>query len=339
MPHQTIFSDWLRRGALGVVVALGIASIVGSGGVAFLPSDCPSGYDCSGAVPPVPIVRPAYVTAQVGTPVTFLAQASNVPATQLGFQWSRSSDGGAHYVDIAGATRDTLSLPSVNLADDAAIFRVTASANGLSGSAVAHRAVSASPGLVFTDGEFQPTDWLATPLPDSTASAPAPAHTEERMATGGNPGAYRKMVIQLAPQAGTGVVAYTSSAASYEPQAQGAVYVIDYAEDGISLETGFSKFTRSALLLEQGGRRYIATPADSYSRLSTVWDVSQNTPSLRAKDFSLYDGPACQALESCPDFSSLGAPMKFGHWRISSGPQGASLAHGIDNWKVTVWRR
>ena len=327
----------LRAAAVLGIVALGLVGIVGSGGgVAFLPSDCPPGWDCSGSPAPVPIVRPAGQTAQVGTSVAFSVTGLNVPADQVSYQWHRSSDGGAHYVAIGGATGDTLVLASVNLADDGAIFRLTATANGLSGSAVSHLAVAATPGLVFADGEFQPADWTATAIVIGTIAAPI--HSKEFVATGGHPDAYRRMGTQLAPQATSGGVAHASGAHMYDPQAQGAVYVIDYSEDGISQETGFSKWTRSVMLLEQGGRRYIATP-ESYARLSTAWDVSQDTPSLRARDFALLDGPPCQAGESCPDFSSLGTPMRFGYWRTSFGPPGASTTHGIDNWKVTVWRR
>ncbi len=99
------------------------------------------------------------------------------------------------------------------------------------------------------------------------------------------------------------------------------------------------KTTRSALLLEQGGRRYAANLRDSYTRIASFWAVSQESVSLRTNDFSQVDGPACQTGESCPDFSSSAAPMRFGYWRLSSGPQGDSIAHGIDNWKVTVWKR
>jgi len=49
--------------------------------------------------------------------------------------------------------------------------------------------------------------------------------------------------------------------------------------------------------------------------------------------------PPCAAGESCPDFSATAAPMRFGYWRISYGMTGDTIAHGIDNWKVTVWRR
>lgn len=324
-----------RAGALS---GLAVLVLVGCDGIGpGLPSDCPPGDNCNGPVAPVPIVRPELVTAQVGTTVTISAVAANVPANQVAYQWYRSSDGGAHYDAIAGATGTTYSIASVSLADDGATIEVIARSNGLGGSAVSHLAVTASPGLVYADGEFPATGWLAAAVSDGAASAPT--HTEEAVATGGHPGAFRKMVFQLAPQATTGIVGYTSLADTYDPQAQGAVYVIDYVDEGISFETSSTRATRSALLLDQGGRRYIATPAQSYSRLSTVWDVAQDTPSLHAQDFTLLDGPACQAGGSCPDFSSLGAPMRFGYWRVSSGPQGASISHGIDNWKVTVWRR
>ena len=93
------------------------------------------------------------------------------------------------------------------------------------------------------------------------------------------------------------------------------------------------------MLLEQTGRKYIANIRDNPSVIPTVWSNVGSRSSLRPADFNLIDGPACQAGESCPDFSSAGAPMRFGYWRISFGTQGQSIAHGIDNWKVTVWRR
>jgi len=277
------------------------------------------------------------VTAQVGTPVTFKALSLNFPASQVAYQWSRSSNGSTDFQPIAGATSDTLTLASVDLADDGAAFMVIATVNGRSGSATSRLAVTASPGLVFADGEFLDTDWLAAALPAGSASAPA--HTEELVATGGHPGAFRRMAIQLGPLSHAGTVAYTSLVGSYDPQAQGAVYVIDYSEDGISLETSSSRSTRTAMLLDQGGRRYMATSPDSLLRLAAIWEVSQDTPSLHPQDFALLDGPACGTGESCPDFSRLGAPMRFGYWRISSGEPGDAISHGIDNWKVTVWRR
>jgi hypothetical protein len=31
--------------------------------------------------------------------------------------------------------------------------------------------------------------------------------------------------------------------------------------------------------------------------------------------------------------------MRFGYWRSVPGQAAQAVAHGIDNWKVTVWKR
>ncbi len=308
------------------------------GGPGFVSGDCPQNMNCNGPVQLVPIVQPAYVTAQAGTAVTFTATDPQLASGLVTFQWYRSTDGGQHYVAIAGATQDTLTLSAVSLADDGALIQVTASASGqISGSAVAHLAVSAFPGITFADGEFQPADWTATALPDG--SSPAATHAETQVATGGHPGSYRQMDVQLPAPSGVATVAHTSQVAVYDPATQGAVYVIDYAEEGLAPSKVYPKRTSSALLLEQGGRRYVATPPESYPAVSPIWSTSQNTASLHATDFSLRDGPACSAGESCPDFSALGAPMRFGYWRDTIDSPGAVVSHSIDNWKVTVWKR
>jgi hypothetical protein len=329
---------WQRGAALAGIFALGLISIVGSGGGSLgLPSDCPPGLDCS-APPPAPAanVQPPYATALVGTPVTYSAETSNISGIPT-YQWSRSSDGGLTYAEISGATGKTYSLASANLGDDGAIFQVVVRASNAAVRAVSHLAVSATPGLVYEDGEFQAADWVVTPFAGSNGFVPA--HTEERVTTGGNPGAYRKMVFQVPQQTGAARVVYTSLLATYDPQTQGAIYVIDYSEDGISLQANDLTYTQSAMLLEQRGRRYIANIRDYLPIIPTSWSAVESSSSLRAQDFNLIDGPACQTGESCPDFSALGPTMRFGYWRISLGTQGDSIAHGIDNWKVTVWRR
>jgi hypothetical protein len=335
-----LLASWIRGVAIACIALLGVAAIVGSGGGALgLPSDCPPELNCNVPPPPPPPVanvQPPYITALVGTTVTYSAETANVSGS-LAYQWSRSSDGGVTYAEIAGATGKTYSLAGVNLGDDGSMFRVVVRSSNAVVHAMSHLAVSATPGVVFEDGEFQAADWLVTPFADS--NVPAPGHIEERMATGGNPGAFRKMVFQIAQQAGAGRVLYTSLLATYDPQTQGAIYVIDYSEDSISLQANELTFTESAMLLEQGGRRYIANLRDFPPIIPVNWSAVESSSSLRAQDFNLIDGPACQTGESCPDFSAIGSPMRFGYWRISFGSQGDSIAHGIDNWRVTVWRR
>ena len=328
---------WRAAGLVLVTVA-GLGSIVGSGGGnrdAF--SDCPPNTDCSAPPsPPSVTAVPQYVTAQVGTAVSFNASPAHFSSAPS-YQWSRSDDGGTTFLDLQGANGAAYFVPSVNLADDAALFRVTATIGNATAFATSHLAVAAAPGVVFQDGEFQPPDWLVTPYGD--ANAAAPVQLVERLPSGGNPGAFRKMTFTLNAQSGAGRVFYSDLAATYDPQTQGAVYVIDYAEDGISLQSDTSSSTLSNMLLEQGGRHYIANIRDPSAAIPTAWSGVSSSNSLSAKDFNLFDGPPCAAGERCPDFSALGGPMRFGYWRISFGVPGRTIAHGIDNWRVTVWRR
>ena len=79
---------------------------------------------------------------------------------------------------------------------------------------------SATPGLVFGDGEFQPADWLILPV---TPPAPAqpPTVLTERVDSGGSPGAFRRMSFVLGSNAGVANVIYLSTAAAYDPATQG----------------------------------------------------------------------------------------------------------------------
>jgi hypothetical protein len=138
-------------------------------------------------------------------------------------------------------------------------------------------------------------------------------------------------------------VFHSSLPSSYDPAVQGAVYVIDYTDDckllGASPYASLPPFT-TTLMLEQGARRYLVTPAIDCG--VAVWATAKGQTSLVPSDFVLSSGPACAAGESCPDFSASAAPLRFGYARASAAPASAASAaidHGIDNWKVTVWRR
>ena len=91
------------------------------------------------------------------------------------------------------------------------------------------------------------------------------------------------------------------------------------------------------MVIEQCRRRYLSAASGGCHAAS--WRSGRGRASLAPGDFRLFDGPACAAGEACPDFSASAAPMRFGYWRISSASPGTSVAHGIDNWKVTVWKR
>lgn len=335
-PHAV---SWRRLAWQGFVTAVGIAAIVGSGGGS--PGFPPCGPPlCSvGPVSPIPIVRlaPADVTAAVGTPATFVAEVENVDAPS--YQWRRSDDGGTTYTDLPGATGSRLTLPAVNLGDQAARLLVRVSSGGaLQAQASGRLHVSSTPGVVHADGEFLPADWVYSPV---FGPAPAPAASSaERVAAGGNPGAWLRLQVQLPAGAGSARLSFMSTGAVYDPRQQGAIAAIDYAEDCSAVLPSDTSFTDSWLALEQAGRHYVANArAGSPLCVRAGWYAVARLGRLVEQDFTFVAGTACAAGESCLDFSATAPTLRFGFARQSYAMPGQTVPHGIDNWKVTVWRR
>jgi Tol biopolymer transport system component/uncharacterized protein (DUF736 family) len=69
-------------------------------------------------------VQPAAQAVSAGQNASFTVTASG---TSIGYQWQRSTDGGASFTDVAGATHATLALTAVPLADNGHQFRVVVS--------------------------------------------------------------------------------------------------------------------------------------------------------------------------------------------------------------------
>jgi hypothetical protein len=325
----------LARGlALLALAGLGLATLVGSGGG--LPP-CTAPFCDRDPLPPPAMAKvvPSHATLQVGQSTQFTVQPTNLTAPYT-YEWYRSSDGGTTFTQVAGATGASVVVGPVNLADDGAIYsgRVLGS-NGLSASARGRVTVSAQPGLVFSDGEFAPASWQLWPVVGPNPLAPA--HTETQQASGGNPGAWRRMVFTLPAGTGSGYVAYLSTTAVYDPALQGALKVIDYAEDCLGVSDANTAFAESQLLLVQASRSYVAPDSDK-SCLASQWHTAVSRASLRAVDFRLFDGPACPSGGSCPDFSATAPPLRLGYLRLVYGSPGMVVTHGIDNWRVTLWR-
>jgi hypothetical protein len=198
------------------------------------------------------------------------------------------------------------------------------------------------PGLIFQDGEFQPDNWEATVFVDPSNGA---AFAVDQLPTGGNPGAFRKMThtLPLGVAGAGGPVAYHAhKTATYDPAVQGAIYVIDYQEDSSILVSPLrSNPLVSHLLLEQDGRRYLASFPNQQLIPPTPWTTLRRI-GLLATDFVIADGSPCGANEACQDFSAGGKPIRFGYRRDATTGlvvTAATIESGIDNWKVTVWRR
>lgn len=327
-----------RSAALQIVIAaIGLAAIVGSGGgVGLDDSICDVYPDSCAPPPPEPpslSIDPPSVTAQVGSPVSFVALIAHGSGT-YSYQWRRSADGGTTFEDIPGATAQTYALASVTLADDGAVFMALAwKGSAMPLQASTSLAVSATPGIVLGDHEFPASDWQSAPA--IVSGSPSFTHAEEQVPTDGHPGAYRKMTVQVAPGSGVSNVTHLWLAATHDPAAQGAIRVIDYVEDCVLLNPSDTNFVETGAFIEQGGRRYLS---DASACNRAGW-AGVALYSLRPQDFRQFDGPACNVGESCPDFSATGAILRFGYVRHAFASPGESLQHGIDNWKVTVWRR
>jgi hypothetical protein len=329
-----------RAAALLGIVALGLLTIVGSGGgggVGFPDMSCLNepGFCGNGNFTiflPWAEVTPGRTATTVGGSAEFSA-SSNLD--QPTYRWCRLGAGATECNDIPGASGPSYRVSGANLVDDGATYRVAVTGTNGSAYGFARLAVSSMPGVAYQDGEFLDADWGVTVLASPTLGGPVVSLA--RTTAGGNPGAFRMASYELPQVASSVRVFYAASTALYDPAVQGAVYLIDFAEDCINKSsTNVASYTGP--MIEQAGRRFVATQSAFYCRAATWHTVHRS--SVTAQDFELADGPPCAAGQACPDFSAQGAPIRLGlvaGAALSGGP--AQTGHGFDNWKVTVWRK
>lgn len=310
------------------IAAAGVVAIVGSGGGLGFP-DLSFDFPVTPLAPRV-TVAPSVLTVEQGGTATFTATASGATAPES-FQWLRNG------ATIVGATSATYTLVGANLGDDGANFSVVLGAGNGSAMSTARLQVSPFAGVVFQDGDFLLPDWTVASITEPPQSGAT--FTVSRATTGGSPDAFRSITYALPAGASRVMVFHTALAATYDPAALGAIYGIDFAFDClVKVRTG-SVIARA--MIEQNGRRFLA--GDSFcSATSDNWEKYSGL-SFGAGSFVLSDGPSCGTGESCPDFSAGGAPIRFGFATqdrvTSSSALPSTLTMGIDNWRVTVWRK
>lgn len=338
--RSLVLARW-RGLALVGVIALGLASIVGSGGGALVSvNGCLAPGPCVGDFPPEPsqpTVRPPNVTVAVGGSATFSVLAPDL--ANASYQWSRTQ-GSRAFVAIAGATAASYTLAGAQLPDDGTSFRaeVHGDFNGkpvILYSTPGRLAVSSMPGVVFQDSEFLASDWVTDAI--ATPSTNGPTDVEAQVPEGGNPGAWRRTSIVMSNGPSQLDLFHTRQAVTYDPATQGAVYLIEFAQDCLQLPGTLG--SSPMFLLEQDGRRFIASSFTSCGL--TVWSTAPYPVRLDPGSYVQVTGPACASGAACPDFSNTGKPLHFGYFSTNearSGISGAFGGFGIDNWKVTVWR-
>jgi hypothetical protein len=319
-----------RRIAQAAIVVIGVVTIVGSGGGAIgFPDTTPT----FGPLPPTPTVSisPGEPTVQAGTIVRFDARVAhlNPPVT---YQWRR--DG----VDIAGATSASYVLGGAQLGDDLARFQVIASSPNDFATSVATLHVSPVPPAAYEDVDFVPSTWSAFVASASDGAT----YTASQPPSGGNPGPYRLLTHQLPAGVTVLQLVHRGATAAYAPATQGAIYTIDYALDCavVGRSAGLAPMDpQVAITFEQAGRLYQLQQWTS--SCSSGWNSIRGF-SLEAGDIKLLAGATCGANERCPDFTASAPPLQFGFttWvRTASASVAGTLDLGIDNWKVTIWKK
>lgn len=332
--NKAVRGSWIVARVVAVVTIglAGIASILGSGGGgdACFPFPCPP--DPGPRPPMVAVVEPSRITVQVGDSVTFTVRATWFEGAAE-YQWLRSDDGGRRFEPLPGATGATYVLAAATLADDGAVFSVDVRPSG----AVApdfveagRLAVASAPGVLIEDSDFKPTDWVST----ATANAQM-VTSDERVESGGYPDAYRRSTFEAVGEGAWVGVVNLYERASYDAAENGAIYVIDFRFD-CALERGSSTVT--SLVVEQDGRLYESVARRVCTGAS--WGNAARGASLTPADFRQLAGPSCASEQPCSlDFSANASALRFGYrLEAGSGP-GYPVVIGVDNWKVTVWRR
>jgi hypothetical protein len=120
--------------------------------------------------PPVVTIQPTSTTALAGRSATFTAAATGRPAPAV--EWQTSSNGGASWIDIAGAKTTTLTVAAVADRWYRAVF---ASASGTTPSATAKLTVEAAPRVIAQPQSHGAVKGARTTFSAGSSGTPAPA--------------------------------------------------------------------------------------------------------------------------------------------------------------------
>jgi hypothetical protein len=174
--------------------------------------------------------------------------------------------------------------------------------------------------ISFSDATFADPNWgLTTRYAQNGGSASA-----QQITSGGNPGAYRLVNINVAAGNSTAVFAFSlDNNAVYTPRTQGAITLFTYGEDRNTAGAG-QEFGPAAL---QDGTYYYAYAG---SGPTTGWQST--SASFASTDFQT---PASSTAQ--PNFSLTGDPITFGFVSINNTNNSAfNSTAGYDNWSVTL---
>lgn len=180
-----------------------------------------------------------------------------------------------------------------------------------------------------SDGNFSSGNWtaeLAIRGPDGSGSG-----TAMRVAAGGNPGAYREVHVERAPDTAgndnsTRLFSFASQAV-YNSCFIGPINTVDTSLDGIQFSGGSGGNIAPAL--QQDGVNYVA---GGLTLMEQSW-TQKTFLGLTQDSFFPVGSPGVH-----PDFSLSGGPITFGFVYTVSTPseQPVMRTVGFDNWQLSV---
>lgn len=186
------------------------------------------------------------------------------------------------------------------------------------------------------DNEFLSADWTHAVLFSTPGASLDPVN---RIAAGGNPGAYQQgshSLIDLFQMIYSGHTCI--GCGSVDPSATGPIFSIDVQYDRLDISDPIGFGMETGVLARQGGqvfiRRMNASPQATWTTISTT-GLTDADAQWQMIDTS---GPAPGA----PDFSTSGAVIEFGYYvrhiipPVRGVPTGITEEWGIDNFRIDI---
>lgn len=192
----------------------------------------------------------------------------------------------------------------------------------------------------YFDGIFNNSDWTLNVI--TNANGAGSASQGLQFLSGGNLNEYRRVRNQLVATGSNAAIFgfHMNTTAFYNPNTQGAITSIQYAEDSINFISntiipGNGQGTGLAIL--QGGTYYrLSTPALVMPFTSFSNWAPNSAGSISASDMWEVTPSGTVNPFSNPDFSASGGIMQLGFWRGNSGNGSYNTDCGIDNWNVHI---
>lgn len=189
--------------------------------------------------------------------------------------------------------------------------------------------------VTFSDGAFNDSDWQLSMLFQGGNGGSV---TGTQVTSGGNPGAYRKVVNSVNSPLGSTPSAmlgfHQRLAATYDPTSQGPIGAIDFAIDFLNISS-FGQGQGYEVALSQNGKLY--APFGHLTDTLTGWRHDSST-GLTANDFfQVIAPPVVIDVNQHPDFSGTGAPISLGVFTFNATTDVPfTITVGYDNWSATV---